>query len=66
MNKSISDSIRRFRPTPAALPELIKGIVNIIENDLNESRVKRFTYDGIKRTISLSYSDLLTHSLCFR
>ena len=48
MNKSISDSIKRFRPSLIALPELIKGIVNIIENDLNESRVKRFTYDGIK------------------
>ena len=57
MNKSISDSIRRFRPAPVALPELIKGIVNIIENDLNESRVKRFTYDGIKHTkpFSLPY-----------
>ena len=36
MNKSISDSIKRFRPSLIALPELIKGIVNIIENDLNE------------------------------
>ncbi len=62
MNKSVVECITRFAgKSESALPKLIQEIVGKIENELNESRVKRFIYDG--ENIAIICVELRTHSL---
>ena len=55
MNKSVAECVTRFRGKPeSVLPTLVHEIVGKIENELNESRVKRFIYDGENTSIFAS------------
>ena len=64
MNKSVAECITRFAGKPeSALPKLVQEIVGKIENELNESRVKRFIYDG--ENIAIICIELHTHLLTY-